>query len=140
MSNESLKGKRYTNLLRGSTNMQDTSTADQKAANDRHAQALGMIWAGDVVLNGVSGSKTFNRKDLKELLERRRALRNYDVLVVYDSSRLTRGGSTHACSIRRDFAKLGVLILSVMDPIPDGDFRDVIQSVQRQLKSRIDDN
>lgn len=129
MSKNPLVGLRYVNLLRCSTNMQDTSTSDQKTVNDRHAEKLGMIHAGDITLNGVSGSKSFNRRDLVALLERRRVFKNYDVIVVYDSSRLTRAGARHAFSIRRDFAKEGVIILSVMDPIPDGDFKEVIQSV-----------
>jgi DNA invertase Pin-like site-specific DNA recombinase len=129
MGKVSLVGKRYVNLLRASTDLQDTSTDDQKVVNDKHAQKIGMIHVDDVPLKGVSGSKTFNRRDLKDLLERRRLFKNYDVILVYDSSRLTRGGATHAATIRRDFAKLGVLIISVMDHVPEGDFKDVIQSV-----------
>jgi len=109
--------------------MQDTSVSDQKAVNDRHAQEkLGMVWVADVELQGVSGSKTFNRRDLKELLERR-VFKNYDVIVVYDSSRLTRGGPRHGFTVRTDFAREGVLIISVCDPIPEGDSKDVIQTV-----------
>ena len=44
MNSNALRGKRYINLLRASTNMQDTSPSDQKAVNDRHAQEkLGML-------------------------------------------------------------------------------------------------
>ncbi len=77
MITNALRGKRYINLLRGSTNMQDTTTDDQKKVNDRHAQEkLGMQWVDDVTsrvclvrrrsivatfatcLNGVGCSKT----------------------------------------------------------------------------------
>ena len=122
-------GMRYVNLLRCSTHLKDTSPEDQKAANDRYAAKLGMIHAGDVTLKGVSGSKTFNRRDLIDLAERRRVYKNYDVIIVYDSSRLTRGGARHSFSIKHNFAKLGVVIVSVMDPVPEGDFKDVIEAV-----------
>src|SRR4051812_36779071 len=128
MASKAFHGKRYINLLRASTNMQDTSPADQKAVNDKHAESLGMTWAGDVVLQGVSGSKTFNRSDLTDLYERRRLFQTYDVVLVYDSSRLTRGGAKHSFAVRYEFLKLGVVILSVMDPVPDGDFADVMQT------------
>ncbi len=55
--------------------------------------------------------------------------KDFDVIVVYDSSRLTRGGARHGFTVRSEFAREGVLIISVMDPIPDGDFKDMIQSV-----------
>jgi hypothetical protein len=58
---------------------------------------------------------------------------------LYDSSRLTRGGSRHGSTIRSDFLKVRVVILSVMDPVPDGDFQDVMQSIidtQNHLYSR----
>jgi DNA invertase Pin-like site-specific DNA recombinase len=129
MASEPLRGKRYINLLRCSTVMQDTSIADQKRVNDHFASQHGMTFVRDVILEGVSGSKTFNRRDLKQLLDDRKQYKNYDVIVVYDSSRLTRGGSGHGSAIRRDFAKVAVLILSIMDPVPEGDFRDVMQSL-----------
>ena len=119
-------GKRYRNLLRSSTKLNENSTSDQKAVNDRFAERLGLIWVGDTELVGVSGSKTFSRRDLEELLREKEEHDSYDVLVVYDASRLTRGGATHSALIRRKFAKAGVIILSATDQPPDGDFADVM--------------
>lgn len=129
-NNSSLRGKRYRNLLRVSTTLNDASIPDQESANTKFADMHGMIHVGgDEVLEGVSGSKTFNRHDLKRLLATATLKKDYDVLLVYDSSRLTRGGAGHGYSIRRQFAKAGVLIQSVMDPVPDGDLKDVMQSI-----------
>lgn len=135
-NNSSLRGKRYRNLLRVSTLLNDASIVDQQAANTRFANSHGMTHAGhDEVLEGVSGSKTFNRHDLKRLLKKAQYEKDYDVLLVYDSSRLTRGGAGHGYSIRREFAKAGVLILSVMDPVPEGDFKDVTQAIIDKVRA-----
>lgn len=130
LKNNTLRGKRGRCLLRASTVLNDASVGDQKLAIQKFMESHGIAAVGgDEVLEGVSGSKTFNRRDLDRLLASARIKKDYDLLIVYDSSRLTRGGARHGFSIRRDFAKAGIFILSVMDPVPDGDFKDVMQSL-----------
>ena len=65
-----LAGLRYVNLLRCSNVSQvDTSPEGQKHINDIFGKLHGMVWVADVSAEGVSGSQTFNRQDIKELVE-----------------------------------------------------------------------
>lgn len=122
MKNTPLTGKRYINLLRCSTVKQgDTSIPDQKKNNDLFAREVGMVWVRDVELSGTSASKTFNRRDLDTLVNDARTQKNFDVLLVHDLSRLTRGGIRHAAHVRRQFEKAGVRVISANDNIPEGD-------------------
>jgi DNA invertase Pin-like site-specific DNA recombinase len=55
-------------------------------------------------------------------------LNDFDVLLVSDLSRLTRDVDDLSM-IRRKFAGVGVLIQSIADPVTEGDFDDVLQSI-----------
>lgn len=134
-----LAGKRYVNLLRCSNLTQaDTSPEGQKLINDGFASEKAMTWVADFYAEGVSGSQTFNRRDLEELLD---AHRNnpFDVVLVHDWSRLTRGGIRHGNVVEDTFRKAGLRILSSTDPIPDGPEGELIKSVKHyanQLQAR----
>ncbi len=69
MANVNFTGKQYINLLRASTNMQDTSLADQKVVNDKHAQdKLGMIVGSRCNASGcIRQRRPLIAADLKEL-------------------------------------------------------------------------
>jgi hypothetical protein len=55
-----------------------------------------MIHAGDdVVLEGVSGSIPGARTDIDLIIDRKRRKNDFDVVVVQDFSRFTRGGLQH---------------------------------------------
>jgi len=129
MKKESLRGLRYVNLLRCSTFDQDTSIADQRVVNNSFAAQCGMIHVFDKESEGVSGSKTFNRKDLAELIARRKTEVHFDAVLVHDLSRLTRGGIAHGHEISRRLSKVGVIVVSVNDNLPDGDEAELIESV-----------
>ena len=90
-----LQGRRYVSLVRCSTDEQaDTSPADQAAVLRAFGDEHGMVHAGDdVVLEGVSGSMPGNRDDIARIVARKQARDDFDVLLVQDTSRLTRGGA-----------------------------------------------
>src|SRR5688500_7366247 len=89
------KGKQYVNWLRCSNLTQaDTSPEGQKRMNDAFSTLEGMQWVHDHYAEGVSGSQTFNRHDIDELIELHRT-KPFDVVVVHDLSRMTRGGIRH---------------------------------------------
>lgn len=134
-----LQGKRYVNLLRCSNLPQaDTSPGGQKLINDGFCSANGMIWVSDFYAEGVSGSQTFNRQDLQEVLDAHRE-NPFDVVVVHDLSRLTRGGIRHGNVVEDMFRKAGLRVVSSTDFIPDGPEGDLIKSVKHyanQLQAR----
>jgi hypothetical protein len=130
MKKSDLKGKKYVSLLRVSTDQQDVSILGQGDANDAFASETGMIRSNvkDQVAINVSGSRTFNRKDIIELIEKKRKGGDFEVVLVYDLSRLTRGGISHGHDLKRRFARVGVPVISVGDNLPDGDEGELIES------------
>jgi hypothetical protein len=125
-----LAGQRYINWLRCSTNTQvDTSPEQQKKSNDGYAAAQNMLWAGDVFANAVSGSQTFNRSDVKEVIEvakRERATK----IVVFELGRATRGGIRHGNNIETEFRRAGLELISSTELIPEGAIGELIKSVK----------
>src|SRR5262249_9452715 len=123
-----LIGKRYIALVRCSTDGQkDTSIPDQLALLGAFAEKHQMMRVDDVLLEGVSGSLPGKRTDLDALIARKRDANDYDVLLVQDSTRLTRGGVEHGAKVEYDFAAVGVRIVFVADQIPTGDFGGVVK-------------
>src|SRR5215470_1674887 len=103
MSYENLRGKRYINLVRCSTDKQtDTSIPSQLKLLNAFAQQHGMIHAADVVLEGVTGSIPGARDDIQKLIERKQRKDDFEILLVQDASRLTRGGAEHGMKIQYD--------------------------------------
>ena len=95
MSYEHSKGRRFITLVRCSADEQaNTSLAGQAALLRAFGREHGLIHAsGDVVLDGVSGSVPGARDDLDLIRERKMAADDFDVLLVEDSARVTRGGN-----------------------------------------------
>src|SRR5689334_19453904 len=110
-----LEGKRYICLVRCSTNEQeDTSIPDQLRLLHDYGQKHGMIHAGndeELQLGGVSGSDPGGRLDIEQIIERKRALNDFSVLLVLDISRLTRGGVEHGGKVEYDLAAAGIKIV-----------------------------
>jgi len=134
-----LQGKRYVNLLRCSSLTQaDTSPEGQKRVNDAFCSLSEMNWVDDVFAEGVSGSQTFNREDIQELLDLH-VKKPFDVVVVHDLSRLTRGGINHGVEVEKTLKAIGVKLVSSTDLIPDGPEGDLIKAIKNyanQLQAR----
>lgn len=136
---QDLVGQRYVNLLRCSAlKAVDTSPEGQKRINDAFAAMSGMKLVDDIYAEGISGSQTFNREDLQDLLDLHKT-KPYDIVLVHDLSRLTRGGIRHGNVVEDALRKAGIRLVSSTDLIPDGPEGDLIKSVKHyanQLQAR----
>ncbi|MEM6552580.1 MAG: recombinase family protein [Planctomycetota bacterium] len=134
------EGLFYINTIRCSNLSQsDTSPDGQKAVNDAWSLSEGMVFVDDFFAEGVSGSQTFNREDIEALLSRKRERNDFNAIVVFELSRLTRGGTRHGLSVEDRLRKAGIRLLSSTDNIPDGPEGDLIKSVKHyanQLQAR----
>src|SRR5436190_22205622 len=101
---ERLRGKRFIAIVRCSTFGQaDTSIPDQLRLIREFAQRYGMIEVEAISLDGLSGSIPGNRDDLQKLLNRKRDQDDFDLVLLQDTTRLTRGGLKHGNKIEFDF-------------------------------------
>lgn len=129
MKKTELRGKGYANLLRVSTLDQDLSLDDQRKVNAVFADEYGLRHVLDQEAEGVSGSQTFNRSDLDELIRKKRDGAAFDVVLVHDLSRLTRGGVSHGHEVKQRLARAGLELVSVQDQLPEGDEKELLESV-----------
>jgi DNA invertase Pin-like site-specific DNA recombinase len=143
MSYEYLRGRRFINLVRCSSDEQaDTSPKDQNNILIEFGIDHGMVHAGDdVVLEGVTGSVPASRPDIQRIVNRKREFDDFDVVLVQDFSRFTRGGIDHAGSIKIELAKEGIEVIFVtFGSTGDVDQDSLIQGIgfyaaQQQAKS-----
>ena len=134
MNNNELHGKRYVNLVRCSTDQQsETSIPAQLERLNSYAKEHQMVWAGnDVVLAGVSGSKPGNRTDLDELVERKRTLDDFDVVLTLVEDRFSRGGAAHGMWAEYELLRHGITVHHVNSDLPEGPYADVIKVIKYQ--------
>lgn len=124
------EGKRYINLIRCSSAHQgDTSIPDQLQLLQQFAQSQGMIHVDNVILDGVSGSIPGARVDIEQLIHRKLEKDDFEVILLQDMSRLTRGGAEHAGKIEFDLRAVGIEILYASENLPEGDHASIIKSV-----------
>jgi hypothetical protein len=88
-----------------------------------------LIRVDDVILDGVSGSIPGKRTDIEELLLRKHEKNDFDVVLVQDLSRFTRGGAEHGMKLEYDLRAAGVEVIFVSDNLPQGDHAGIIKSV-----------
>lgn len=125
-----LQGKRYIGLVRCSTVGQaDTSIDDQFALLRAFAARHGMVHVADIQLEGVTGSIPGARRDIDELVQRKQTLDDFEVLLVQDTTRLTRSGSQHGNKIEFDLAANGIQVEFVADNLPQGEYRELIKTL-----------
>ncbi len=136
MNKAQYRGSGYANLLRTSTDYQSISIGDQGLVCNAYARDLGMFHSFDKVAEGVSGSQTLDRWDLDDLVEAKLNGGDFDVVLVHDYSRLTRGGIEHAQDVKKRLAKVGLVVLSATEELPDGDEADLLESFYH-YKNRI---
>lgn len=138
-----LKGRNYINLIRCSDDTQaDTSPVDQAKVMHAYAVDYGMVHAGDdVVLEGVTGSMPGARTDIDAIIDRKRRRDDFDVVVVQDFSRFTRGGLQHGNKLRWDLAEAGIDVVfctfgTTGDPDQDGLIESIgYYAAQQQAKT-----
>src|SRR5690348_10775502 len=113
-----LRGLRYRGWVRCSTKDQgETSVPDQLAVFRGFAAEHELVHVDDVILDGVTGSIPGARTDVDEILARKLDRDDFDLLLIHDSTRLTRAGAQHASIIRWQLAAAGIKLHSVMDHV-----------------------
>ena len=121
MDQRALQGKCYIGLLRCSTHGQaDTSIVDQRRVLEAFARDQGLVHVDDVVLGGVSGSLPGARDDIPQLIERKKRADDFDLLVVQDTSRLTRAGIKHVHHLEWMLNSAGIKVLYATGRNADG--------------------
>lgn len=138
MKETSLAGKRYINLVRCSSSKQaDTSLVDQLALLNDYAARHGMTHVDDVLVDGVSGSIPGARHDFDKLIQRKETREDFDVVLLQDTSRLTRAGNEHGAKVEYDFQAAGIEVVYVAEDVPEGEFAGVFKSLRfAQAKSQ----
>jgi len=122
------RGLRYICLARQSDDSQGaTSTQAQVKFMREEAEKRGMVYVDAVVLEGVTGSMPGRRKDLEDLLERKRTANDFDVLVVQLIDRLTRGGALHGFWFEYECNRTGIILLYAGEEMPEGSFANLIK-------------
>jgi hypothetical protein len=130
METTNLQGKRYIGLLRCSSAKQaDTSIDDQRRVLEVYAREHGLIPVDYVSLGGVSGSLPGNRTDIRDLIARKEQKNDFDLVLVQDTGRLTRGGVQHAHHIESALNAADIDVVYVKCSIPSGPEGDLIRSV-----------
>lgn len=121
------KGKRYVCLVRASHASDEISTDAQLSMLHEGVRDKGMAFVNAIILDGVTGSLPGKREDLQALLERKRTVNDFDVLVLQRLDRLTRGGATHGFWFEHECLKAGIHLLFVGDDIPHGRYSNLIK-------------
>lgn len=121
------QGKRFIALARCSSPGQvDTSIGAQLHLIEEYGRARGMECVGKIELGGVTGSVPGARRDIAELVQRKKEHNDFEVVVLQDVTRLTRSGPAHGLSILYSLRSVGVEVLFVKDDLPAGDMGDVM--------------
>lgn len=121
-------GKRYVALVRASDATEgNTSTQAQLAMLHERAASLKMTRAGEIVLDGVTGSMPGKRQDMADLIGRKHRDNDFDVLVVQRLDRLTRSGSQHGFWFEYELERAGIHLHVVGDDIPEGRYASLIK-------------
>ncbi|MCH7994440.1 MAG: recombinase family protein, partial [Planctomycetes bacterium] len=107
----------------------DNSIGDQLGVIAAFARDHEMIHVDDIMLEGVTGSVPGARSDIDSLIERKRLHDDFDVVVVQDTTRLTRSGPQHAASLEYGLGCVGIELVYALDEIPTGDVGDVMKAM-----------
>lgn len=96
---------------RSSTTKQTVSVKDQLAAMRAFCKRHRIIIVAEVTNVGKSGSKTWARDDIAEILALKQKHPAVTLVIAYDSSRFTRGGTLDGFGHERDFNRAGLVLL-----------------------------
>lgn len=126
-----LRGKRCVGLVRTSTMSQtENGLGQQLMICRKFAEERGMIWVDTESAPGVSAYQTENRWDIDNIFARKRRGEQFEVVVVQEYSRLTRGGVDHGGFLLWEFAKMGLTVVSATQDIPDNEYAPLIRAIE----------
>src|SRR5258706_7874948 len=120
-------GRRYLCLARCSTTQQaDTSLPDQIKLLRAYGDEQGMHYTDSVILDGVTGSVPGARKDIDQIVAPKKSPNDFDVLLVQDLSRFTRGGAGHGAKLEYELNAVGIDVIFVADHLPEGEHSAIL--------------
>lgn len=129
-------GKRAVIAIRVSSDTQvDFSPDDQRRLMQAHAERLGIDIVGEVLEDGISGSIPGARTVFGDLLRRKREQDDFEVLLLQDASRLTRGGPLHGAKVEYDLAAEGIEVVFATGDVPHGPYRDIMRVLMHQASN-----
>ena len=116
---QGLRGKRYIAYARcAAKDGSGPRLQEQVRLIRQFGDSLGMRCVDEVRLAGISGGAPALRTDLRELLARKLARDDFDVLIMEDFARLTRTGLDSGSEIEAQFRKHGVQIVYLTGALP----------------------
>ncbi len=115
---------------RRSTDLQERSILDQKAAVERWANANGHHVLRWYVDDAISGTSARGRGQFEKLLRAAENGRDFDAVLCYDMSRFSRGGTNETGYYLHRLRLAGVQTHFTAEGIPDGDEGELLQGVK----------
>lgn len=115
---------------RRSTDMQERSIPDQKAYVEKWAKENGyriLRWYAD---DAISGTSTKGRADFERMIGAAENGRDFEVVLCYDISRFSRGGTNETGYYLHRLSLVGVHAIFPAEGIPDGDEGELLQGVK----------
>jgi hypothetical protein len=120
-------GKRYVCMVRASHASDELSTDAQLNMLHDSVRDKGMVFVNAIVLDGVTGSLPGKREDLQALLDRKKTINDFDVLVLQRLDRLTRGGAAHGLWFEHECNRVAIHLMFAGDDIPQGRYSNLIK-------------
>lgn len=124
MTKRMYAGKRAILVARASTLQQEVSTRDQLEDMRRFASEWDIRVAEELKFEGVSASKSWKRDDLNRIRHRKSWQNDFEIVIWYDPSRMTRGGVAHGYALLHELKSLGLRCAFSAQPQfngPDGE-------------------
>lgn len=116
--------------VRRSTDLQERSIPDQKLAIERWAKDHGHHVVRWYVDDAVSGTSARGREQFELLMQAAENGRNFDVVLCYDMSRFSRGGTNETGFYLHRLRIAGVQTVFTAEGIPEGDEGELLQGVK----------
>ncbi len=115
---------------RRSTDLQERSLPDQKAAVERWARDHGYRILRWFVDDAISGTSARGRDQFTRLIHEAENGRDFDAVLCYDMSRFSRGGTNETGYYIHRLRLAGVETHFTAEGIPDGDEGELLQGVK----------
>lgn len=115
---------------RRSTDLQERSIPDQRAAIERWATENGYRVVRWFVDDAVSGTSARGRDQFQQLLHAAENGRDFDAVLCYDMSRFSRGGTNETGFFLHRLRMAGVETVFTAEAIPEGDEGELLQGVK----------
>jgi DNA invertase Pin-like site-specific DNA recombinase len=130
--------KRAAAYLRRSTDRQEQSIGDQRAAIERYAAEHGFAVVREYVDDAISGADTAARKAFLQMInDATRRGTPFQYVLVYDVSRFGRTGADEAGFFRHTLTQAGIEVIYVAEALTGTDADDLLLATKQWLAHRM---